>query len=336
MARKQRLLAGDLGGTKTVIALYESTEQGLSCQREDSFASASYGSLEDVVREFLAGETEKVDAVCFGVAGPVDVEKGRSQITNLPWLIEESGLKQATGAAFVKLLNDLEAAAYGLLQLPDEEFVELNSKAESARDNKAVIAAGTGLGEAILYWDGACYHAIATEGGHCDFAPNNPTEDALLNFLRGQCEGHVSYERILSGPGLFNIYQYLRETGFAPESPSLNAQLKAGDPAQAISQWALEKKDPLCLETLRLFARIYGAEAGNLALKSLARGGVMIAGGIAPKILPVLRNGEFLQGFCDKGRFGSLLERLSVKIALNPKAPLIGAAARARDLLFRG
>jgi len=322
------LLAGDIGGTKTKLALYEPTGEGLRRVRESSYASAQYPTFDQVVADFLAETSALVSAACFGVAGPV--RAGRCRTTNLPWLLDEVELATRTGIADVRLLNDLQAMALGLLHLPPEELVELNPAARPDSGNKAVVAAGTGFGEAILYWDGLTHHAIATEGGHADFAPNTPEEDGLLRYLRRKFGGHVSYERILSGPGLFNTYQYIRDNGDQMESPALVEQLKAGgDPAQLISRFGLEKGDPLCRESLRLFAGIFGAEAGNLALKTLAVGGVMIGGGIAPKILPILRDGGFLSGFCNKGRFADLLRSLSIKVALNPDAGLLGAAHHA-------
>jgi glucokinase len=319
------LLAGDVGGTKTILALFEETTEGLRNVRQQTFKSADYFSLEQIVVEFLKGETRPPAAICIGVAGPVI--EGRSRITNLPWLIDERSLASATGIQTVKMLNDLRAMSLGLLRLSPEEFVELNPEGEAVAGNMAVLAAGTGLGEAILYWDGQKYHALATEGGHTDFAPNDSVEDQLLAYLRDKFEGHVSYERILSGSGLFNVYQFLRDSSWAPESPDLAAQLLLShDPAREISRFALELGDILSRETLRLFARIYGAEAGNLVLKCFARGGVLIGGGIAPKILPALVDGTFLEGFCAKGRFTNYLRHTPVRVALNPHTGLLGAA----------
>jgi glucokinase len=243
-------------------------------------------------------------------------------------------MAEHTGIPAVRLLNDLQAMALGLASLPAEELVELNPEAQPAVGNIAVIAAGTGCGQAILYWDGQTHHAIATEGGHADFAPNSREQDGLLRWLRAKFNGHVSYERILSGAGLYSVYQYLREEGAAVESQAVyQAMLGGGDPAPIISQFALEQNDPLCREALRLFVRVYGAEAGNMALKSLARGGVLVGGGIAAKILPAITNGDFLAGFCYKGRFSDWLGSLSVKVALNQDAGLLGAARCAVGLL---
>ena len=328
------LLAGDVGGTKTILAQYEKSTEGLERVRERLFPSADYASLDDIVAEFLSDQSVPLEAACFGVAGPVF--DGASRITNLPWLIEERSLATTTGIQRVKLLNDLQAMALGLLRLGPEEWLELNPDAEHATGNRAVIAAGTGLGEAILYWDGMNYHPIATEGGHSDFAPNDELEDGLLAYLRHTVGRHVSYERILSGTGIALVYRYLRDIDHLPESPALAEALSAtDDPAREISRHAQEHNDPLARETLRRFARIYGAEAGNLALKCLARGGVLIGGGIAPKILNALvEDRQFMEGFCAKGRFAEFLRQVPVRVALNPNTALLGAADYAARCLL--
>lgn len=326
------LLAGDIGGTKTILALYQTGPDGFIPIRETTYPSMGYASLEDMVREFLAETGHIPHAACFGVAGPV--LDGCCRTTNLPWLVSEQAMVHALGIGKVKLLNDLQAMAMGLLHLGPEDWVELNPGAEPRDANRAVLAPGTGLGEAILYWDGHGYHPLATEGGHADFAPGDAVEDGLLSYLRAKTGGHVSYERILSGPGIADLHAYLRSTGILPEAAEIAALLKqAEDPARVIGQAALERGDPLCRETLRRFARILGAEAGNLALKCLARGGVLIGGGISPKILPALQDGAFLEGFCDKGRFAGFMRGLSVRVALDARTGLRGAAEyAAREL----
>jgi glucokinase len=329
------LLAGDIGGTKTILALYDGGQEGLPAAilREGTYPSAGYGSLEEIVKDFLGDQGVSLNAACFGVAGPV--VDGRCQTTNLPWLIDERHLKSLLGIPKVKLLNDLQAMALGLLWLGGDEWVELNPRAIPATGNRAVIAAGTGLGQAILYWDGHLYHALATEGGHGDFAPNNALEDGLLVYLRNRFGGHVSYERILSGPGIVNVYEFLRDTNHAPESPEVAASIrKADDPAREISTHALHTGDALCRGALSLFARIFGAEAGNLALRCFATGGVLIGGGIAPKILPVLQDGTFLEGFCAKGRLSEFLSAVPVRVALNSHTGLMGAADFAARMLL--
>ncbi len=326
------LLAGDIGGTKTRLALFERTEEGLSRLRDNIYPSAASEGLEEIVAEFIADFPSLPAAACFGVAGPVI--DGRCRTTNLPWVIEESAVSKSCGIPQVRLLNDLQAMALGLLRLPPEELVEINPDARPGVGNIAVIAAGTGLGEALLYWDGQRHHAIATEGGHADFAPNSREQEGLLRHLRDRLGGHVSYERILSGPGLYNIYQYLREENPVSESAAFRDALNTGqDAGKLISQFALEKGDFLCLETLRIFVSVYGAEAGNWALKTLAHGGVLIGGGIAAKILPAMVDGNFINGFLDKGRFAQWLGTLSVRLAVNEEAGMLGAAHCAAGLI---
>ncbi len=325
------ILAGDIGGTKTVIALYElDGDKGLVQERLETYPSGDYLSLEAILREFLS-KPAPLTAACFGVAGPV--VGGQSRTTNLPWNLSETKLSETLGIEQVKLLNDLEAAAFGMLFVGRDDYVELNPGVDKGPGNIAVIAAGTGLGEAILYWDGTSHQPIASEGGHADFAPRTDREIELLKFLRERFHGHVSYERILSGPGLVNLYQFLRDRGYGEEPAWLAEELREGDPAAAISRVGLAKQHPLCEAALEMFAAIYGAEAGNLALKCLAVGGVYIGGGIAPKILPALQEGALLDGFLDKGRFSGLVKEMPVRIVTNPRAPLIGAANFAKRLL---
>ncbi len=324
------ILAGDIGGTKTVIGLFEGTGNRVRGVRDETFSSQSHGTLEDILDRFLAGVSRpSLDAACFGVAGPVI--QGRSKITNLQWELDERKLAEALQVPRAKLLNDLEAAAYGMLHLDPTDLCQLQPGLK--RDgNIAVIAAGTGLGEAILYWDGTRHHPIASEGGHADFAPQTDLEMELLIYLRREF-GHVSYERLLSGPGLFNIYRFLRDSGFAVEPEWLRDRIAQGDPGAMVSQIGLAGEHPLCTRALDLFISVYGAEAGNLVLKALAVGGVYVGGGIAPKILPKLLDGTFIHAFTDKGRFAELLQTIEVKVALNPRAPLIGAANYALRLL---
>jgi glucokinase len=320
------ILAGDIGGTKTVLALLDRQADGtLSCLQEQTFASGEFRTFEEILDLFLI-DSPAVTSACFGIAGPVVNQ--RCQTTNLPWLLDSEQLKARLGTQRVKLLNDLEAMAIGMLHLQEQDFIELNPNAEPQSGNIAVIAAGTGLGEAMLHWDGQHYHPIATEGGHCDFAPQNPQQDQLLAYLRRQYPDHVSWERILSGVGFSNIYDFLLASRFAPACPAIPAGPGPSggvDRNALISRLGIDGEDPLCRETVRLFAELYGAEAGNLALKAFATGGVFIGGGIGPKIRTVLESGEFIQAFVAKGRFQPLLSKLSVKLALNPRTPLLGA-----------
>jgi len=318
-------VAGDIGGTKTVLALYEETGGELKQLRDETFKSKEHSSLEQILGKFLKGE--RLKASCFGVAGAVI--EGKAQTTNLPWSLDEKALATAIGAPRAKLLNDWEAAAYGMLHLKMDELVPLNpAKPDIRRGNVAVIAAGTGLGEGMLYFDGQRHNPLASEGGHCDFAPRTDVEIDLLKYLRWKFNGHVSYERILSGPGFMNIYEFLHNKGFYVETPELKAKLSAPGvvPAAIITELGQAGGDPLCRATNDLFCEIYGAEAGNLALKCVAVGGVFIGGGIAPKMLPDLQRGGFWKAFLDKGRFEKLMKTLPVFVATNPRAPLIGAA----------
>jgi glucokinase len=326
------ILAGDIGGTKTVLALFQDKAGDLHPLRDATYASQDYASLEAIIEQFLAQEVGRhLRAACFGVAGPV--VEGKSTTTNLPWSMAETELAEVIGISSVRLLNDLEAAAYGMLILPPESFALLNPAASAPpRGNVALIAAGTGLGEAILHWDGQRFSVIATEGGHTSFAPQTDPEIALLQYLRETHGGHVSYERILSGPGLVDLYTFLRRYRGQPEPDWLTQALQAEDPGPVISQHGIAGDDAVCVETLDWFASIYGAEASNLALKCMSVGGVLIGGGIAPQLLPVLQNGSFMRGFVAKGRFAELLRTIEVKVALNPRAPLLGAAHVASQL----
>lgn len=326
------ILAGDVGGTKSVLALFEAVGDGLRQIREETFRNAEFASFEAILSKFLHDETAFALSVgCFGVAGTVI--DGRCRLTNIGWEMDEELLARTTGASRVKLLNDLEAAAYGMLHLSGEELAVLHGSLKPGRKgNVAVIAAGTGLGEAMLLWDGTRHHPVASEGGHADFAPRTDQEIALLRYLLPKFGGHVSYERILSGPGLFNVYSFLRDTGYAAEPVWLKEMLTEGDPGATVSEIGLAGGHPLCVAALELFSAIYGAEAGNLALKCLAVGGVFLGGGIAPQILPALENGSFMRGFTDKGRFSDLMRGMRVSVALNPRAPLLGASQYALRL----
>jgi glucokinase len=320
------ILAGDIGGTKTVIARYEESCGGVRQVHTATYNSRDFESLETILAAYLMdcpGVAPR--AACFGVAGPVF--DGKCRTTNLPWDLDERDLARAVGAPRVKMLNDLEATGYGILQLPADELCVLNAGSRPGRrGTAAVIAAGTGLGEVILYWDGQRHRPIATEGGHVDFAPRTDQEIDLLRYLRAKVGGRVSVERVLSGPGFHDIYCFLRDSGHTPESPRLAALFRTEDPNPTITRLGLAGEDPLCVATLQMFSTLYGSEAGNLALKCLAVGGVFVGGGIAPKILPVLQDGSFLRGFTDKGRFTDFTKELEVSVSLNQEAALLGAA----------
>lgn len=322
----ETILAGDLGGTKTLLALYHAQGGRFALLRDATYPSGAHQTFGEILDEFLAaGASEAIDAACFDVAGPV--VEGRVQTTNLPWLLDERALATKLGTPRVKLLNDLEATAYGMLHLPAADLACLHPGASPARPGHiAVIAAGTGLGEAYLFWDGKNHQPVASEGGHADFAPRTDVEIGLLRWLRQKVGGHVSYERVLSGPGLFHVYEYLRDSGAAAESDALRAELgSGGDPSAAVSRAALERNDPLAMRALDLFCELYGAEAGNMALRCLTSGGVYVGGGIAPKILPALQR-SFAKGYLDKGRFERLLRDIPVHVSLEPRTALLGAA----------
>jgi glucokinase len=324
------VLAGDVGGTKTNLALYDKRGSGLIPVRETSLQSRQFDSLEAAIQRFLeGGPRQAVDAACLGVAGPV--VEGRCVATNLPWIIDEQILSRAIPAAKVRLLNDLEAAGHGVLVLPANELRSLQAGVPK-RGSMAIIAAGTGLGEAMIVREGERRVVIATEGGHTDFAPRGDLEEDLLKYLRKEF-GRVSVERILAGPGFFNLYRFLRDTGWAKESPEVADKVRSGDPAAVITSRAGSDGDPLCVKAVEMFVSIYGAEAGNLALKTLAVGGVVVAGGIAPRIIDWMTTGTFMTAFKDKGRLSPLMDGIPVQVALNPKAPLLGAAEVASTLI---
>ena len=324
------VLAGDVGGTKTNLALYDKRGSGLIPVRETSLQSRQFDSLEAAIQRFLeGGPRQAIDAACLGVAGPV--VEGRCVATNLPWIIDEQILSRAIPAAKVRLLNDLEAAGHGVLVLPANELRSLQAGVPK-RGSMAVIAAGTGLGEAMIVREGERRVVIATEGGHTDFAPRGDLEEDLLKYLRKEF-GRVSVERILAGPGFFNLYRFLRDIGWAKESTEVADKVRSGDPAAVITSRAGSDGDPLCVKVVEMFVSIYGAEAGNLALKTLAVGGVVVAGGIAPRIIDWMTTGNFMTAFKDKGRLSPLMDGIPVQVALNPKAPLLGAAEVASTLI---
>lgn len=328
------ILAGDIGGTKVNLALYELEKDEMKMLSSQQFVSKDYEEFSQIIEEFKKSNLFlEVDALCLGIAGPIINQ--RCKTTNLPWDIKADDLKKQLNTKEVKLLNDLEATAYGMLYLKEDEFVSLNPKAKKAKGNIAVIAAGTGLGEAILFFDGNSYFPIGTEGGHSDFAATSSKQDELLCWLRKKYPEHVSYERVVSGAGIFTLYEFLLESGFAKEPQSMRDINENDDKNAMISHCALNENDPLCLETLRLFAEIYGAEAGNLALKCMSLGGVYIGGGIAPKILPMIKSDDFLNAFFNKGRFEQMLRSLEIKVSLNEKTALLGAARYAFDKLSK-
>jgi glucokinase len=333
------ILAGDIGGTHARLCYYEqSTGNPAPAARfvavhEKDYASRQFSGLNEIVLQFVAQTGIRPSAATFGIAGPV--RNGRVETSNLPWTVESSSLARDLQLPSVDLINDLEAQAWGIQCLAPTDSVALNRTSPAIPapvGNQAVVAAGTGLGEAGLVWDAAHqrHQIFACEGGHCDFAPRNELEIELLRYLLARF-GHVSYERIVSGPGLVNVYLFLKDThrGNAPEPQWLRDEIASGDPSAAISRAAVSAKSPLAEQALDLWISIYGAEAGNTALKVLASGGVFLAGGIAPKILPKLAGPLFMQAFLGKGRLQALLEDIPVRVITNEKTGLLGAACYA-------
>jgi glucokinase len=317
------ILAGDIGGTNTRLAFADEKAGCLTLVAEATFSSREHASLESVLRKFLSAHPIPITRAAFGIAGPV--RHGRCDATNLPWVVDSHLVAREIGLERVGLINDLEANAYGVAALQREDFVLLNEGAVNAEGNAAIISAGTGLGQAVLYWDGRQHHPFATEGGHADFAPRNHLEMALLEYMMKQYQ-RVSYERVVSGPGLLNIYRFLRDTGRGEEPQWLAERMRQQDPSAVISQSALRGESELCAQALDLFVTLYGAEAGNLALKVMAMGGVYVGGGIAPKIVEKLKASAFLNAFMSKGRMRPLLQAMPVRVILNQKTALLGAA----------
>jgi len=290
---------------------------------ERTFPSREHSELGEIVSQFLDDSGTRPEAACFGIAGPV--RNGRVETSNLPWVIEQSRLAKQIHLPTTLLINDLEASAWGIGALAAKDLVPLNRVSGPAVGNQGVIAPGTGLGEAGLFWDGNRHHVFACEGGHTDFGPQGDLQIELVKFLHARF-GHVSYERILSGPGLVNVYEFLRDSGCGKESAEFASALKKGDPAAAISRAALDGTQPLAEKALDLWISVYGAEAANLALKVMATGGLFLAGGISPKVLAKLKGPLFMQHFLDKGRLRPLLESIPVQVVTNEKAGLLGAA----------
>jgi len=316
------ILAGDVGGTKTVLAVLDPAK-AMSIVREATLPSREIESLESAVEAFLLGAPRlKVSAACVGVAGPV--VDGRCVATNLPWEVHERRLAAAAGVP-ARLVNDLEAAAHGVLALPAERFLVLQAGTPNPGGNMALIAAGTGLGQACMIPDGQGYRVVPSEGGHADFAARDELQVDLLRFLGAEF-GHVSWERVLSGPGLANIYRFLQTRAGHAAPDWLRERLQREDHGVVVGEVGLSGRDPVCAEALDLFVSIYGAQAGNLALETLALGGLVVGGGIAPKIQAKLSDGLFMAAFRAKGRLDSLLSTVPVRVALDPRAPLWGAA----------
>ena len=326
-----RLLAGDIGGTKTILRLDQVTADGLDTLKEVTYRSADFKHLNPMIEQFLADVAgERPQAVCLAIAGPV--LNDTCQLTNLSWQLDGRQMETELGIPQIRLINDFAAVGYGILALKPEDLVVLQDQPTQDRAPIAVLGAGTGLGEALLVWQPEGYQVLPLEGGHTDFAPHDELQIGLLQTLMAR-HGHVSVERVASGQGIYTIYEYLRDAGFAPESDSLKAELAQGDPSAVVATHGLAGDDPLCTQALDTFVCVYGAEAGNLALKSLPYGGLYVAGGVAPKILAKMQDGTFIRNFLNKGRMQPLLETMRVSLILNPKVGLLGAALYAQRLV---
>jgi glucokinase len=320
------ILAGDVGGTKVHLALYDFIDGKLEYSRDQRFAAKEYSGLEEIVKAFLGAQV--VTAACFGVPGPV--RNGRLRLTNLPWTLDSHELSVSLGITHVFLINDLEANGYGVAELSSDQIFTLSEGDASQIGNRALLAAGTGLGEALLIWNGRTHTPYPSEGGHTDYAPRNEDEIDLLRFLKQKYNGRISYERVISGMGLTSIYEFLREVRGMEEPPKLAERIAAAeDPNAVITELALAAKSEICEKALDMFVSAYGAEAGNLALKLLSVGGVYIGGGIAPRIIEKLKDGTFIKAFTDKGRLSQLLINMPVRVILESRAALLGAAAYA-------
>jgi glucokinase len=323
------ILGGDVGGTKSNLGLFEVAEGGaLRLVRSAKFANAEFPGLGVLLKAFLGDDAPRVRAAAFGIAGPV--LDNRVETTNLTWVVDGAGLARETGIPRVLLINDLVATAEGIPLLAEDEVATLHPGVARANGNRVLIAAGTGLGTCLLPWIEGGWLPVPSEGGHADFPPRNEDEIGLLRHLQGRLGGRVSVERVVSGPGLFRIYEYLRDAGGMPESPEVRAALDAGeDPVPVISRSGLTQRCGLCSRALDLFVESYGAVAGNLALVGTAIGGVYVGGGVAPKLLPRIQEGGFLRAFLDKGRFGDYMRDIPVRVILNQKTAMYGAARRA-------
>ena len=321
-----KVLAGDIGGTKTTLAIFEVHGTRIKSLIEEKYPSKEHASLNEIVKKFIETHGHKPDWASFGIAGPV--HHGQAKTTNLPWLVDAKQLAEEAGFRKVWLLNDLEANAWGISALTEEDFFTINQGTPDLEANAAIISAGTGLGEAGLYFDGKQLQPFASEGGHSDFAPNSDLEIELLRFLKKRYadDSHVSWERVVSGMGIENIYDFLSEYHQVATPDWLEESIKTGDKAAAISKAADDSRCPICQKTLELFVHLYGAEAGNLALKLMSTAGIYLGGGVAPRNIEQFNNAIFMDGFASKGRMKEMLQAIPVKIILNQKTALYGPA----------
>lgn len=328
-ASSRVVLAGDIGGTKTNLGLFGMRDGRPELLKMESYPSRNAGSLEDLIDKFVKKVRQPVSGSCFGIAGPV--LHGVSKTTNLPWIVSESNIRERFHWSAVRLVNDLVATASAVPHLDATELCEVNAGSPDPQGNCGLVAPGTGLGIALMVHANGRLHPVSSEGGHVDFAPNNDRETELLRYLRARL-GHVSVERVASGPGLSTIYQWLKESGMREEPAWLSERMQREDTSRVISEVGLAADDPLCVEALDMFVSIIGSAAGNLALTGLTTGGMYLGGGISPKILPKLKDPGFLDAFAQKGRFRDLMMRIPVKVILNDKAALFGAACCAFNI----
>ncbi len=319
------ILAGDVGGTKVHLALFDFVNGKLKHTRDKIYPAREYTGLEEIVRQFMGGDS--ASSACFGVPGPV--REGRLRLTNLPWTLDSRELATHLRLDYVFLINDLEANGYGIAELEASQIYTLSEGDASQTGNRALISAGTGLGQSFMVWDGRHHKPYPSEGGHCDFAPRNEDEMDLLRYLRQKYNGRISFERVVSGQGFMNIYEFLRDVRGMDEPLWLAERLTHEDPNAVITELAMAAKSEICEKTTDMFVSAYGAEAGNLALKVLAVGGLYVGGGIAPRILEKLKDGTFMKAFIDKGRLSQLLVNTPVRVILESRTALIGAAAYA-------
>ena len=326
-----RVLGGDIGGTKTILRLVEGLGADSKIIAEEKYESQPYSHLNPIVEDFLNGDTTPIDSACFAIAGPVGDNK--SKLTNLSWELDATQMSAHLNIPTVNLINDFAAVGYGILCLQPDDLDVIQERTAKPEAPIAIIGAGTGLGEALMVWNSGRYDVLPTEGGHADFAPSSDLEIGLLKYLR-QRHGHVSVERVVSGQGIYSIYEYLRDTHVFPENSEVRSQLEDTETKGAvISQYGLSGQDDMCETTINTFVSAYGAEAGNIALKSLAYGGIYLAGGIAAKLGDKMHSPLFINSFLDKGRMRPLLEKMPVSIISNPKVGLMGAVYYAqRDL----
>ena len=321
------VLVGDVGGTKCLLAICDARGGVVAEKRFESKAFAEFHLL---AQAFLSGAGDPPERACFAVAGPVVDDRCRA--TNLPWVIDARVLEAQLGIPRVKLVNDFFAQALAVLELPPEDIVVIHPGRSIGHGPVAIAGAGTGLGEAFLFHDGDRYEVISSEGGHVDFAPTSERQIELLRYLRDRVGGRISYERILSGLGLFNIYSFLRDRGYGRERPAVREAMEHQDPAAVITRFGLNGDDGLCDTTIDLFAEVYGQEAGNLALKILATGGVYLCGGVTQHVLPRLKDGTFQRAYVDKGRLSPVVRGIPVRVVTNPRSGLLGAAVAATRL----